>query len=295
MKILKKLPSFRPSNIIGHYAIANKEELKGSKISEEYEITGIGKKCLKINKGTFLSWDEIDDSLDTLVDGEELSELLTAVLEYFLPLTNNEWEKHLGGRIPLPSELSKDVETEETEEKTDEEEEQKESNDMESEPIDPQLCFLEVGICKQGGEMGYRLNKNIPKEVWYKIRQYFYYDNYNNGGWVCPYSKAKQLEKQLGLQITIENQKEQKKYEAHLERVAKKVEKYSKHVGKTTTEQIEELRKTNNIYYSDLTHKKYIITPENKIYEFNLSDEGVEYAGNTMAEKIMEISKLCEV
>lgn len=292
MMTLTKLPSFRPCNIIGKYAIANKEEIKGSKISEEYEITGIGKKCLKLNEGTFLSWDEIDDSLDTLVDGGELSPVMAAVLEFFLPRTNDEWEKHLGGRIPLPSELAENEETETketaTEENTDEEEQKQ------SKSIGPQLCFLEVGICKQGGEMGYRLNKKIDKELWYKIRPYFYYDSYNNGGWVCPYSKAKQIEKELGLQITIENQKEQKKYGEHLERQVKKLAKYIKHCSEPTSETLEQLSQNNKQYYCGLNHKKYIITPD-KIYEFySNGEDGKEFKYSPSHEKkIKEISVSC--
>jgi len=120
MTTLTKMPSSRVSNLIGHYALHNKEELKHTQITNEYEITGIGKKCLKINDGTFLSWDDIDDSLDILLEHGELSEVMTAVLEFFIPLTNDQWEKYLGGRIPLPSELADKEEVEETQRDVDE-------------------------------------------------------------------------------------------------------------------------------------------------------------------------------
>lgn len=292
MKILTKLPSFRPCNIIGKYALHNKEELKHEKISEEYEITGIGKKCLKLNEGIFISWDEIDDSLDTLVDGEELSSVMTTVLEFFLPKTNDEWEKHLGGRIPLPSELAENEETEE-EYLTDEEADY--SNNIEkkeeTQNIDPELCFIEVGEDKKSGERGYRLNKKVPIHIWKHIKSYFNMDYYNNNGWVTGYTNARKLEKELGITITIQKQREQKEQQEHLEKQAKKLNKYIEHFGEDNNANINEIRKNNTVYYSDLNKKRYIIT-EDLIYEFDLSDECKTIPNRQSSrKKIKQISK----
>ena len=289
MKTITKMPTSRVSNIIGHYALHNKEELKHTQITNEYEITGIGKKCLKLNEGTFISWDEIDDSLDTLVDREELSPVMTAVLEFFLPRTNDEWEKHLGGRIPLPSELAENEETETketaTEENTDEEEQKQ------SKSIDPDLCFIEVGEDKKSGERGYRLNKKVPIHIWKHIKSYFNMDYYNNNGWVTGYTNARKLEKELGITITIQKQREQKEQQEHLEKQAKKLNKYIEHFGEDNNANINEIRKNNTVYYSDLNKKRYIIT-DDLIYEFDLSDECKTIPNRQSSrKKIKQISK----
>lgn len=168
-----------------YYANEHKDELKGEFIGER-QITGIGKKCLKLDND-FVNWEDIDEQYLNYIEGIDVKGEMEEIISFFLSQRefinglNKEFQEKFGTTITVQEETKKE--------------------------------HRELALVQAGTVMDcrvFKLNQRVDRETWKLISKHFKYYNYydlvgsNTGEYCCDETGIETVRKILGITAETE-------------------------------------------------------------------------------------------